>query len=382
MGRRDRLLHIALWSAVCAAAVVAWRWQARGFPVLHPRFVVNEVAPAALLVAGVAALVRRDRRESHAAVAALALSFGAAALVLFGRAGAVAAATAIATGLPFAVAARPASKLKLVTALLFAAVGAGAAWGLRAPDPSTKPLGTAPETDEAVAGEVEDVPCGRLLLSVDPLLQFEQASSGRFWSPFEPDDVRGAIAPATLQVEVESGGMLIDSARTLTAPVFAHLDRYAMIRVWRAKRLRVRIAPGTPAVDVLPSDYPSGRPARFLAWSGEQLTAWEATSAEKGPFHALAQAPLRRGEPVTLELLDGDEPQCRVSLLDFTAQASTELSPTAGWGIPQNAIELLASDTAPVQWILVTLASTSVGRGFDTVGHAQGTYRNRMRIRH
>lgn len=85
-----------------------------------------------------------------------------------------------------------------------------------------------------------------------------------------------------------------------------------------------------------------------------------------------------QGFPLTL--LDGDEVQCRVTLLDFTSQASTELSPTAGFGIAQNAIELLASEQAPAQTILFSLAATSVGRGWDTVGHAPGNYRNRMRV--
>jgi hypothetical protein len=34
---------------------------------------------------------------------------------------------------------------------------------------------------------------------------------------------------------------------------------------------------------------------------------------------------------------------------------------------------------SPVR-IWLTLAGTSVGRGFDSVGHAAGTYRNRVRI--
>jgi hypothetical protein len=62
--------------------------------------------------------------------------------------------------------------------------------------------------------------------------------------------------------------------------------------------------------------------------------------------------------------------------------ASTELSPTAGWGLPQNAIEFSLSDPNPASpaTLFITLASTSVGRGFDSVGHTPGTYRNRMRI--
>jgi hypothetical protein len=36
--------------------------------------------------------------------------------------------------------------------------------------------------------------------------------------------------------------------------------------------------------------------------------------------------------------------------------------------------------TASPATLFITLASTSVGRGFDSVGHTPGTYRNRMRI--
>jgi hypothetical protein len=47
-----------------------------------------------------------------------------------------------------------------------------------------------------------------------------------------------------------------------------------------------------------------------------------------------------------------------------------------------NAIEFSLAGDAPGSEaaIFITLAATSVGRGWDTVGHAPGTYRNRMRI--
>jgi hypothetical protein len=47
-----------------------------------------------------------------------------------------------------------------------------------------------------------------------------------------------------------------------------------------------------------------------------------------------------------------------------------------------NAIEFGRGDarpTAPVS-LFITLAGTSVGRGWDSVGHSPGVYRNRMRI--
>jgi hypothetical protein len=47
-----------------------------------------------------------------------------------------------------------------------------------------------------------------------------------------------------------------------------------------------------------------------------------------------------------------------------------------------NAIEFSLEGDAPGSEaaLFITLAGTSVGRGWDTVGHAAGTYRNRMRI--
>lgn len=47
-----------------------------------------------------------------------------------------------------------------------------------------------------------------------------------------------------------------------------------------------------------------------------------------------------------------------------------------------NAIEFQRIDKreneAPASQIWITLAATSVGRGWDCVGHHAGTYRNRM----
>ncbi len=70
-------------------------------------------------------------------------------------------------------------------------------------------------------------------------------------------------------------------------------------------------------------------------------------------------------------------------LKDWSRQLSTTLSPTAGWGVPTNAIEFQRLDTnedAPAA-IWITLAATSVGRGWETVGHSAGTYRNRVLFR-
>ena len=72
----------------------------------------------------------------------------------------------------------------------------------------------------------------------------------------------------------------------------------------------------------------------------------------------------------------------RLSFLDWSAQVSTQLSPTAGWGVPENAIEFsLAGDepSSPAS-LFITLAATSVGRGWNSVGHAAGSYGNRIMV--
>jgi hypothetical protein len=48
--------------------------------------------------------------------------------------------------------------------------------------------------------------------------------------------------------------------------------------------------------------------------------------------------------------------------------------------VPMNAIEFSLSGDAQnsAASVFISLASTSVGRGYDTVGHLGGTYRNRM----
>jgi hypothetical protein len=150
------------------------------------------------------------------------------------------------------------------------------------------------------------------------------------------------------------------------------------------RKLSVSFSPCPGArIDVLPSDYPVGRPARcaFLGADGI-FRVVEASSGEKGPFRELARGPLARGDALTMTFHDESQPFCAITLDDFASQASTDLSPTAGWGLPMNAVEFSRDndrETSPAS-VFVTLAGTSVGRGWDSVGHAAGTYRNRMRV--
>lgn len=108
----------------------------------------------------------------------------------------------------------------------------------------------------------------------------------------------------------------------------------------------------------------------------------EAQSGEKGPFHELARGVLPPGMPLHITFYDGEKAECSIVLDDWGDQSDTSLSPTAGWGLPTNAIEfnLLGDLPESSAGIWLTLAATSIGRGWDSVGHSAGTYRNRMRI--
>jgi len=105
----------------------------------------------------------------------------------------------------------------------------------------------------------------------------------------------------------------------------------------------------------------------------------EAQSAEKGPFRTLCQG--KAGDaPLLSTLYDAEHPVCRLRLDDWARQASRQLSPTAGWGVPVNAVVFSRFDDHPAAavWLWMSLASTSVGRGCDSVGHVPGT--NRLTI--
>jgi hypothetical protein len=154
------------------------------------------------------------------------------------------------------------------------------------------------------------------------------------------------------------------------------------VRGHRRLSLDFSPCPGNP-IEVRPFDYPFGRPSRFAFLDADQLfRVVEATSGEKGPFRTLAAGRLGSEQELAITLLDEGGVVARIVLADWAAQADLTLSPTAGWGVPVNAIEFSVSGDAarsPAS-IFVTLAGTSVGRGWDCVGHKAGTYRNRIRL--
>ncbi len=192
-----------------------------------------------------------------------------------------------------------------------------------------------------------------------------------------PGSLRAAFEPGT-------DAIVLEAAARLDRPVFSHLNAYCDVEVRGHRRLSLEFSPcpGT-LVEVRRQDYPFGRPARFAFVSADRaFRVVEATSGEKGPFRTLARGRLEPSQPLAITLHDEDQPIARLTLGDFAGQADTTLSPTAGWGVPVNAIEFSLADDSPSSpaSIFITLAGTSVGRGWDCVAHCEGTYRNRLRI--
>lgn len=298
---------------------------------------------------------------------------------------------------------------------LAAAVGAAAA-GPLAPPPATRPLGQpAPGVadgpfDGAAVGRVvldrdgtAHAACGRLDLALRTALTFDSVSPDGSWTLFAgpewrtnrrivagaelaADEATVRFAPdrdgtTVIRAVSTADGDVITSWTTIDPPVWSHLNSFLEVAIAGHRDLALSIA-GSAPIATVHAGYPFGAPSRQAAFDGAAVRVFESTNAEKGPFHELAAAPAARGDTVPIDVYDGDQPQCRLVLDDWTAQASIEPSPTAGWGFPENAIAFgrVTDDPSSTAFIDVTLAGTSVGRGFESVAHAPGTYRSRLEI--
>lgn len=316
-------------------------------------------------------------------------------------------------------------------ALCAASVAAGLVWTQYPPVPRTRPgthailvepapaagmksnrdsgtIRLGPDTMVQASDGSLTVRFSPLSISVQPLLTFLSGSKDGCWSVFvraqdragpEPRlrvsqragertcalsyDFPGQ-GPAMLRVQAEptAGSITVEANTTLKSTIYSHLNSFCDFEVRGHRRLALEFSP-CPGVliEVRRFDYPFGRPARF-AFVEEDRTfrVVEASSGEKGPFQTLARGRLDLEEALTLTLHDQGQALGRITLADWSSQADTTSSPTAGWGVPVNAIEFSLSDDSPSSpaSIFVTLAGTSVGRGWDCVGHSPGTYRNRI----
>lgn len=442
--KATRFVALMFWGLVLlahgAAAVAAWLLLPGGFPFGHARQLANRVLPAFVVASVLMVMIQALRRSRSVPTLLLVypcawLGVALATIISFPHSGTRPALAALAFALLFALGLielwSRASHRRAAWLLAPFAAGLGAAFVLaqRAPEPSTRPAAHT-STQENSAHQllpqielpepvvlapwlrVESNPervtakLRRVEVRVEPRLTFSSRSPDGFWtlfsnarllpSAFVVHGERTAEAlhwqdsqGGRLRVEITRLGVMIEAHTRLEEPVYSHLNSFAGVSITGHRRLGLRFS-ACPAqvVEVTHSEYPFGAPAR-LAYRDAHGTfrVVQASSAEKGPFTTLAKGPLARGEPLRVQLIDLAEPSPRelvtIVFHDWSLQLSTELSPTAGWGLPQNALEfgLIASEPSSEAYLDLTLAGTSVGRGWDSVGHLAGTYVNRVELR-
>ena len=439
-----RVVAVMFWAIVLcahgAAAVAALLLLPGGFPLTHPRTLANRILPVLAIVCVLvvfAGVLRRSRT-----VPALLLFFPAAwlgvalaARAAFPKSGSEVTLSALTLTLLFALGLVDfwprvrRSHIAWALALLGAASGAVFVLVQRAPAPSTRPayadllpwpsaaqpmsavdaresITLAPSLQVDSSPDRVTLRAGKVSIVVEPRLSFDSRSPDGFWTVFAPARAAPTVPiiraerteygvqwqdsqGGTLHVAVSApGSARIEAQTRLETTVFSHLNAYTAISIRGHERLGLRFSPcPTSVVEVTHSDYPFGAPARlaYLDASGT-FRVVQASDAEKGPFTTLAEGPLARGAPLQVELVEMAESAKRtlstIVFRDWSLQVSTELSPTAGWGLPQNAFEfgLESHDSSSPAYLDLTLAGTSVGRGWDSVGHGPGVYTNHMEI--
>lgn len=424
------------------AAAVVWLWfMPGGFPVMHTRFWANRVLPACAIVAAVGGLVALCRGRWTAvsylliALAATWTAAGVVGLVLFPRSRASFFLAAIVASVLIWLNARRVANVArtvnrsrgVLVGLCACLLGSTIPFSQRAGEGDTRPLDippprtglspdggqlptyfrTVPGVEVFTTEPTLKIRAG-LTIRIEPMLTFISRSPDRFWTSLAPDDERDGPRRKLLSARNDASeivlaykcdGPEILSIRTLSneplairaiaccelpQPVYSHLNSFTTLYVSGHRRLSLSFSPCEQTrIEVTPSDYPIGRPRR-LAFVGRDdvFHVVEASSGEKGPFHELARGALADDSPLTITFHDEEKPVARITFHDWARQSGRQLSPTAGWGLPVNAIEFSRDGEAPDSpvAIWITLAGTSVGRGWDSVGHKQGIYRNQMTI--
>lgn len=430
-----------LWCECYLAGILVgaafWWWlMPGGFPLGHSRFWLNSVMPLGMVIVAVLALVgmlRRRYRLAGCVLLGAAAAWGA--IAVYGRIqfpislGGKWILGIFASGLAaigwFTIRRQASVGALGAMAAMIAGAGVGTfvIWAEVPPPPTTRPGGRIGEiadqaglspTGESVvriaehcqfhpAAENLAISYRGVRIHCSPLMSFDRISPDGFWSLLAPaigiqrrlqrssEDAGGFEFKYSDSAKIKFVHRPADGEIELTADSFvthdtySHLNSFCTFDISGHRKLSLVFSPcaQTP-IDVLPADYPFGRPARFAyVDADERFHVVEATSGEKGPFHELASGTLRRDEPLTITICDQAVPIAVVELEDWSRQLSTALSPTAGWGVPVNSIEFRRADSdeaAPAN-IWISLAATSVGRGWDCVGHRAGVYRNRMRFR-
>ncbi len=442
----DRLFWLTVLVAHLIAAALWWWLEPGGFPWGHPRFWMNRVLPWLVVLWGsgsLSSLHREDRRRLLIWLPAMPAAWLAGAVagrlvfpitfagIWLAPLGIAAAMAAFLIRIGRNLSPKPTAAM-IAVACVGSVIGSAALLGQRPPAPGTHPLLTDfSDVEEPPAVSSPTMPAvidlgadtrvytseGSLnirlapfALTVTPLLRFLNRSADGCWTILARPDIRegpeprprGATrledqswlvhydfpgqGPASLRVthDPRTKSLSIDATTRLDRPVYSHLNAFCDLEVRGHRRLALQFSPcGATRIEVFHYDYPFGRPARFaFVDEARRFRVVEASSGEKGPFRILAEGRLDRSSSLTITLWDEDRAIGRITLVDWSAQASTQLSPTAGWGVPENAIEFSLNGVEPTSpaSLFITLAATSVGRGWDSVAHAAGTYRNRITI--
>jgi hypothetical protein len=403
-----------------------------GFPVSHPRFWSNSALPGLLIVAVLVGrfAVRDGIRAALTVLAAIWVAAAISARFVFPVTFGSLFIAPLVIGLIIAglcvsgVGLRSQFQPGMIS--LFWVFGAliGMSWPLtqRADWPDTRPINSelvAVDSKQTNAGFLDDWTLGtgvrfsaefatvqllseRCTLSILPMLTFQSRSPDGCWTLLAPRSERRRIHRSLIDLKTVDGGVLasyrsndfsllkitadnsgshlrLEAQSRLTQPVWSHLNTFTELQFRADGKPSISFSPcPEKLIEVVDFDYPFGSPARFAYLDGSDVfRVVEARSAEKGPFRELASGPLPAGSPLVLTFHSNDVPSYRVTFQDWSAQAGRQLSPTAGWNVPVNAIEFV-KDYDSAAHVFITLASTSIGRGYDSVGHAAGTYRNRM----
>lgn len=414
------------------AAAAYWWLSPKGFPVESGRFWLNSVLPIVLIAVAFAGLIGMHRKRwSFAAIAVLFFASAWCAGAISGRIlfpsslrgiWVIALIIAAAGIICFAGLIRGERRrfgLWLFASTASSLIGLFAMWAQIPLAASTRPIEQLPQIAaqqdhlpteamgrQRVGGEFEPARAkftfttGNIRIECYPILEFDRISPDRFWSLFAPSkkeqrfptkQTSDAIANTIrysdgsillLAASKTEGTQRLSAFTQVQQDTFTHLNSYCQFHISGHKRLSLSFSPcPDDEIDVLPTDYPTGRPARLAYLDvANNFCIVEARSGEKGPFRPLAIGKLARGEALTVIIRDNSDPIAAIRLEDWSTQVSTDLSPSAGWSLPMNAIEFQRLDDAtdaPVS-IWITLAATSVGRGWETVGHRSGIYRNNI----
>ena len=143
---------------------------------------------------------------------------------------------------------------------------------------------------------------------------------------------------SVLEVSAHDGAVQLDTRSRLPRPVFSHANSFAeLTRPGAPQAVGLVLAGAEKRIEPAPVTAP----ARFAYVDAHRT--FHVHAGGRAPARAVHRARRRRLSGRTRwcsRIYDGDKAAFSVTLEDWAGQASTQLSPTAGHGIPVNAIEL------------------------------------------